>query len=433
MNIKKSITFFLEKRKKEGKVIIQNVPIIMRVTFNSARADFSTGYRIDADKWDLETQRVKKGCSNKKKETAADINAYLSSLETTMTDLFKSYEVEEMMPSVSMVRDDFNNRLTGEKIKPEDKPAKKFRDVWAEFSHDRGIERGWTKATYQKFAACLNHLLSFKSNISFEDMNEKTLNRWLEYLRALPMPDGTIGMKNSTIGKQLGYLRWFLNWATDKGYNTNMQYRTYHPLLKTADNEPIFITGEEIHALLDFNAPKGKEHLNVCRDIFIFCCFSSLRWSDVHNLKKSSIVNDCICITQQKTAKTVTIELNKYTRAILEKYQEVVLPNDAALPVVSNQKMNDALKVLFKMAGLDKPVTKTYFVGSERLDVTKPLYERISTHVGRKTFVVTGLSSGLSPYTITQWTGHSSLKAMKPYMAIADKVKKESMKKFDEV
>lgn len=56
-----------------------------------------------------------------------------------------------------------------------------------------------------------------------------------------------------------------------------------------------------------------------------------------------------------------------------------------------------------------------------------------TSHVGRKTFVVTGLSSGLSPYTITQWTGHSSLKAMKPYMAIADKVKKESMKKFDEV
>ena len=74
-----------------------------------------------------------------------------------------------------------------------------------------------------------------------------------------------------------------------------------------------------------------------------------------------------------------------------------------------------------------------FYTGNERRDVTLPLYERISTHVGRKTFVVTGLSSGLSPYTITQWTGHSSLKAMKPYMALADKVKKESMKKFDEV
>ena len=107
----------------------------MRVTFNSVRADFTTGYRIDAEKWDPDTQRVKRGCTNKNRETAADINAYLSSLETTMGDLFKTYEVDEVMPSVSMVREDFNTRLAGEKIKPEDKPAKKFRDVWAEFSH----------------------------------------------------------------------------------------------------------------------------------------------------------------------------------------------------------------------------------------------------------------------------------------------------------
>ncbi len=56
-----------------------------------------------------------------------------------------------------------------------------------------------------------------------------------------------------------------------------------------------------------------------------------------------------------------------------------------------------------------------------------------TTHVGRKTFVVIGLPNDISPYTITQWTGHSSLAAMKPYMAIADKEKKNVMKKFDEV
>ena len=44
-----------------------------------------------------------------------------------------------------------------------------------------------------------------------------------------------------------------------------------------------------------------------------------------------------------------------------------------------------------------------------------------------------GLSNDISPYTITQWTGHSSLAAMKPYMAIADKEKKNAMKKFDEI
>ena len=109
------------------------------------------------------------------------------------------------------------------------------------------------------------------------------------------------------------------------------------------------------------------------------------------------------------------------------------MPGELALPVMSNQKMNDALKILFKQAGLDKPITRTYFVGNKRVDEVKPLYERVTTHVGRKTFVVIGLSNDISPYTITQWTGHASLKAMKPYIALADKVKKESMKKFDEV
>ena len=91
--------------------------------------------------------------------------------------------------------------------------------------------------------------------------------------------------------------------------------------------------------------------------------------------------------------------------------------------------MNDALKILFKQAGLDKPITRTYFVGNKRFDEVKPLYERVTTHVGRKTFVVIGLPNDISPYTITQWTGHSSLAAMKPYMAIADKKKKNAMKK----
>ena len=65
---------------------------------------------------------------------------------------------------------------------------------------------------------------------------------------------------------------------------------------------------------------------------------------------------------------------NAPTRAqLLEHFLSVFMPEELALPVMSNQKMNDALKILFKHAGLDKPITRTYFVG-------------------RKTFVVIGLS-----------------------------------------
>ncbi len=60
MNIKRNVIFALESRKKDGKPIVENVPIRMRVVYNNQRVEFTTGYRIDVSKWDAEKQRVKK-------------------------------------------------------------------------------------------------------------------------------------------------------------------------------------------------------------------------------------------------------------------------------------------------------------------------------------------------------------------------------------
>lgn len=60
MNIKRNIIFSLESRKKNGVPIVENVPIRMRVVFDSHRIEFTTGYRIDVAKWDADKQRVKK-------------------------------------------------------------------------------------------------------------------------------------------------------------------------------------------------------------------------------------------------------------------------------------------------------------------------------------------------------------------------------------
>ena len=72
MNIKRNIIFSLESRKKNGVPIVENVPIRMRVIFASQRIEFTTGYRIDAAKWDTDKQRVKPGCTNKLKQSASE-------------------------------------------------------------------------------------------------------------------------------------------------------------------------------------------------------------------------------------------------------------------------------------------------------------------------------------------------------------------------
>ena len=74
MNIKRNIIFSFESRKKKGVPIVENVPIRMRVVFASQRIEFTTGYRIDAAKWDADKQRVRAGCTNKLKQSASEIN-----------------------------------------------------------------------------------------------------------------------------------------------------------------------------------------------------------------------------------------------------------------------------------------------------------------------------------------------------------------------
>jgi len=125
MNIKRNIIFALESRKKDGILIVENVPIRMRVNFASQRIEFTTGYRIDAAKWDADKQRVKNGCTNKLKQSASEINAALLGYYTEIQEIFKRFEVAEVMPSPADVKSAFNARHRSDNVQEEqtsDKP-----------------------------------------------------------------------------------------------------------------------------------------------------------------------------------------------------------------------------------------------------------------------------------------------------------------------
>ena len=93
--------------------------------------------------------------------------------------------------------------------------------------------------------------------------------------------------------------------------------------------------------------------------------------------------------------------------------------------------MNDRLKDLAKLCGLDRLISQTYFKGNERFDEVNKLYDLISTHVARKTFISNAIIMGIPPQTVMQWTGHSDYSAMKPYIAIADKDRAKAMEMFN--
>ena len=430
MNIKRNIIFALEGRKKNGVPVVENVPIRMRVVFAGQRIEFTTGYRIDVAKWDLDKQKVKNGYTNKLKQSAGEINTDLLRQYTEIQNIFKEYEVHDLMPNIEQIKCAFNERIkrSSNEVKETEKeePTLDFWKAFERFVAECGKLNNWTHATYEKFNAVKNHLREFDEGLSLKSFTESYLNDYMDFLQKKDM-------RNSTINKQMDYLKWFLRWCTKKGYCHNTAYEDFNPKLKSAPKKVIFLTNDELNKLKTVEIPHNKQYLERVRDVFLFCCFSGLRYSDVYNLKRSDVKPDHIEITTVKTADSLIIELNNHSKAILEKYKDIHFEDHKALPVISNQKMNVYLKELGELAEINDPVRETFYKGSKRIDIVTPKYALLGTHAGRRTFICNALALGIPAQVVMKWTGHSDYKAMKPYIDIADNIKADAMSRFNQL
>ena len=109
------------------------------------------------------------------------------------------------------------------------------------------------------------------------------------------------------------------------------------------------------------NKDFASKRLEQVRDIFIFSCYTGLSYVDICELTSNDIrlaFDDNLWIIKKrhKTKVTSNIRLLDIPKAILNKY-EGKLKNGQLLPVISNQKMNDYLKEIAIVCGIDKNVT----------------------------------------------------------------------------
>ena len=192
-----------------------------------------------------------------------------------------------------------------------------------------------------------------------------------------------------------------------------------------------FLRWDEFLELYNYKFDPGQGHLELTRDRFCFCCATSLRHSDLELLKKVYFDDwdnpSSFSMMSKKTNDDLTIFLNKYSKDLYLKYRDVPTPDGLLFPPKSNQKMNDNLKVIAKMLGFTRDISKMQFSGRERVEETNRLCDVIGTHSARRTFVVHALEQGWSPQLVMTFTGHEDYDSMKPYIALTDKVRKDMM------
>lgn len=412
MPIKYSLNFFLNK--KEGNNL---APLRFRIVWGGGnRLSFNVGYSIDINGWNQSEQRCnKKTVHGKHQVPAQTINRTIDRIADRVADAFALFEDKGKMPT----KDELKYT-----IDPSDTKSQKANLVTTYFDEfiKEGELEGWSIGSVKKMRTMRKHIAEFKKDLTFDDMELKTF--YVDILQYFLNK----GIRNETTKKYIKNIQWFIRWAKSKKLCDCSDFLLHKSKLKTAKKPIIYLTWDELMAMYNYDFSNHK-CFEAVRDCFCFSCFTSLRYSDVKNLKKQNVTDSEIIITTQKTNDTITIELNKYAKAILDKYKNA--PSEYVLPTISSQKSNDYLKEIAKLCKIDAPITLTTFKGSERFEDTFPKYELISFHAGRRTFVSNALMLGIPANIVMKWTGHSSYKSMMPYIEIADEAKRKAMMAFD--
>lgn len=407
MIVRRNYLFYPQK--EDGK-------LRFRITWNGFRVSFYLGFRIEKEKWVSEAQRAKNNTFHgKKKIPAFEINRKIEKYIATADDAFRIYEQKNLIPTAEQFRDEFNSLLGKKKKTGEDIPG-----IVDEFIYTQSVANSWTETTCRRFRTTFRKLLDFR-NVKINEIDDEFLQEYIEHQEER-------GYKNTTTTKELKLIYWFLRWASRNNFYNGRSFETFRPRLKTTQKEVIYLTWDELQKIYHFDFG-SRTSLNKVRDLLCFCCFSGLRYSDMAKLRKSDIYDGAIHVVTKKTTDNLTIELNKYTTEILSRYADT--DSELALPVISNVKMNEYLKELGKVAEINEPIRQVYFIGSERKEEVHPKYELLTTHAGRRTFVVNAIFLGIAPEVIMKWTGHSNYESMKPYIAIVDKLKRQEMNKFN--
>jgi site-specific recombinase XerD len=390
-----SMLFYMKKQKNYTN---GPAPIYLRITVNGKRSEVTTNRVCDPQRWNTISGR---GIGTK--EGIRSLNTYLDNLQA------KVYEAHRLLSEQDelITAEDIKNKLIGK-----DKKVHMLIEIFKE--HNRKMKelmgKEFSKGTMQRYEISLRHTQQFLSyyykthDIDIRKIDHQFISEYDFFLRSIRKCEN-----NSTV-KYIKNFGKIIRICLANGWLKADPFINYKGKIKTINR--VFLSEQEIQLMA--HKEFGSSRLTQVRDIFLFCCFTGLAYADVKKLKRSHITKGVdgeqwIFTKRQKTDTRSAIPLLPFAISLIQKYVEhpLCVNNDIPLPVPSNQKMNEYLKEVATICGINKVLT---------------------SHIARHTFATTiTLSNGVPIESVSKMLGHSSLKETQHYAKILDKKVSEDM------
>lgn len=377
------------------------------------RVVLSTGDKIHPEQWDGVKQRA---LVNRKMPQNAETNLWLDKIDGSVKSIFRNLYIDGITPTAEIVKAKLLEVLS---INPQLVTSKKvnlmgfIQDFMEQSKVNKALE------TIKSYKTTLNHITQFctlnKCSLDFNDITIAFYHQFTGYLQEK-------GNSKNTISKQIKNVKTFMQEATERGLNSNMDFKSRSFKKVTEEVDKIYLTEEEIDRIYKLDLPPGKARV---RDLFVIACYTGLRYSDFSEIKPGNILHDQIHMRTRKTGEKVIIPLAPIVREILTKY-------DFNLPAaVSNQKMNQYLKEIGEMAKINDPIIITRTMGGTKVRTTFMKFQLISAHCARRSMATNAYKRGVPTIGLMKITGHTTEKAFMSYIRISQMENAEVLAKHD--
>ena len=398
-----AILFFANKSKEDA---FGYTPIYCRITLDQKRAQFSTGKKIDANKW-----VAKQGYVLNSHDDAKTINIELDSIKSDLRKTFHHLIA-------------INNQVTAETLLNEYLgKSKKYKTVIELFTHYNSLlkqksetpEPSISPKTVTRFEITKNKIIDF---IKYEyQVNDKFLNELKSgfgedlhfYLTTIKKIGSNTAMKYIKNTKQV------FSYALVKEWIPSNPLGTFKCTYRSPIRERL--TMEELNTI--YKKEISVKRIDEVRDVFIFSCYTGFAYQDTYDLSSENLIigidgEKWLTKARQKTETVETVPLLPVALEIISKYKNhpYCVANNKLLPVNSNQRYNSYLEELAGICGIKKNLT---------------------THTARHTFATTvTLENDVPIETVSQMLGHKSLRTTQIYAKITQKKMSNNMKELKE-
>lgn len=382
-----------------------------RIKNDNKYLKYSTGEKINTKFWDKNTS-LPLPLSGKTKEAIEirQISNQLMRYSEEFTRICTSLEYMNIPIGMDIVIEELDKVF-----KKTQSTKNNFFNTIDTYVNEKKAFGQWGNASIEKYTTLSKLLREFqdmeKYQLSFNSINQKFYILFVQFCREKKKH------KDNTLGRYIGFFKTFMRWAEVNKFHTNNTYNSFEKM--SSETYEIALSSDELEKLIQHDFSENKK-LERVRDVFVFGCTTGMRYSDYSKVSRDHVRNDIIYINTKKQKDNLEIPLNSISKSILEKYEY-------NLPLISDQKFRDYIKLACGEVGFTENVIKTSYIGAKRIDDIKPKNKLIGTHTARRTFITLSLEKGMRPEVVMSISGHKDYKSFKKYIKLSQRVKHDEM------